>query len=532
MTRCILYARVSTERQAERQASIPAQLRIMKDYVKKKGWSIAKVYKEEGESARTTDRPVLKAALEHARKDGSIDVVLVHKMDRLTRSILDSLMIRADLKSAGVRLDSATEHIGEKPHEVMQQNIVAAVNEWYSANLAEEAKKGLNQAVLEGRWPHQPPMGYTMGKNEQGKSIPVPDKETAPFAKLMFQLYANDQYSLRELSREMARRGCFDSTGKPMLVDIVRKRLSNPFYIGKMRWRGKIYPGAHEPIVSASTFKQVQKIMARRSRRPGEDPRRHSFLLRGLALCRVCERLMTAERHRKGSYYRCLPTSRGGERICSQPYAREDVIDAEAVDFYRRISTTSKGLDALAAQLQERLKDREANAKRELKKLRKKIAASEEKLVNVSSLLVEGKLSERAYEPIRERTENAIMMMEGQVEELEGVKATADADMLPLAVQLAGRLDVVHKALGKRRRKDLARLVFRSIEVHDRHVVAAELQPPFSWLFDEVVLRPKSGNPWPATSSSLECPQDTSLNENKLLQAILSEPRVRKVMGC
>lgn len=531
MTRCILYARVSTDKQAERQASIPAQLKAMKDYAQKKGWSILKAFEEEGESARSADRPVLQEALQYAQTEPSVDVFLVHKLDRLARSILDTVTIRMNLKASEVRIDSVTEHIGDKAHEVMQQNIVAVVNEWYSSNLSEEAKKGQRQAIQEGRWPHKSPYGYTASKNEQGKAIKVPDPKTGPAVKLMFDLYATDNFSFKGVARELARRGYLDRTGKPFRQDIIRRRLRNPFYAGKLPWGGEIHDGIHEPLVPLSIFGHVQEIIENRSRRPGFAEYRHTFLLRGLLVCLVCKRYMSAERHAKGSYYRCQPYNRPVSELCSQPYAREDVIDAEVLAIYRKIRFKNKEADAVAAAAKDAIAGRQRQYAEELTRVRSELSRVQERLVGASSLLAEGTLSPRAYEPLRERTEATLLRLEGRIQELEEATAV-DEGILPLAIRLASRLDLVHEVLDKKQSKQLAACIFKSITVYDRHVLDFEFRAPFSGLIaPDLVLRFSEEPSEGANGVSWECPQETPGRSKSRLLSVTGIPDVERVLS-
>src|SRR5687767_13164753 len=101
----LIYARVSTDKQAEKDLSIPAQLQAMRDYARGHDWRIVEEFIEPGASATTADRPQLQRLLLRV-KDGQpkVDVVLVHKLDRLARSMEQHVTIRALLKRAGARL--------------------------------------------------------------------------------------------------------------------------------------------------------------------------------------------------------------------------------------------------------------------------------------------------------------------------------------------------------------------------------------------------------------------------------------------
>ena len=106
----VIYLRVSTKEQAAKDAtgegySIPAQREACIRYVAERGWNLADEFTDAGESARTADRPMLKAMLRRVA-EGGVGAVVVHKIDRLARSMEDHVAIRAALRHAGVQLVS------------------------------------------------------------------------------------------------------------------------------------------------------------------------------------------------------------------------------------------------------------------------------------------------------------------------------------------------------------------------------------------------------------------------------------------
>lgn len=115
--KCLIYARVSTGVQAERQLSIPAQLAAMRQHANQQGWQVLEEYLEAGMSGRSTGRPELTKLLARCREEGSgIDVVLVHKLDRLARNLADHVAIRSYLAKAKIRLlDNASSKIVGSP---------------------------------------------------------------------------------------------------------------------------------------------------------------------------------------------------------------------------------------------------------------------------------------------------------------------------------------------------------------------------------------------------------------------------------
>ena len=165
---CILYARVSTDKQAQKELSIPAQLAAMRQFAKGNGWRVLEEYVDRGESARTMKRPKLQKLIRFCGEKKGVGIVVVHKLDRMARNLPDYLTIKAELKKKGIRLVSMTENFEDSVTGRLLENIIASISEWYSGNLGEEIKKAALVKLQRGEWPQRPPIGY--------KSIRIEDK--------------------------------------------------------------------------------------------------------------------------------------------------------------------------------------------------------------------------------------------------------------------------------------------------------------------------------------------------------------------
>jgi site-specific DNA recombinase len=165
MKRAAIYLRVSTSAQAKRNRepegySIPAQREACLRKAAELGCEVVGEFTDRGESTKTADRPQLQLLLERVRQERDLDCVIVHKVDRLARNRYDDATISYTLKVAGVELHSVTENIDDTPFGRFMHAIVAANAEFYSANLAAEAKKGLVQKAKSGGTPTRAPLGY------------------------------------------------------------------------------------------------------------------------------------------------------------------------------------------------------------------------------------------------------------------------------------------------------------------------------------------------------------------------------------
>lgn len=336
---CLIYARVSTGAQAERQLSIPAQLFAMREYAAQRGWSIVEEFTEEGVSARTTARPALIGLLSRCRQsEPAIDVVLVHKLDRVARNLADHVAIQGSLKAANVRLISVTEQLEDSVSGKLVEHVMASIAEFYSANLSEEVKKGLAQRIRQGGWPHLTPPGYRRGSSDKTPRPIEIDPVKGPLLREAFERWAGGAWTQRSLCAWLGQQGLFIS--KSRLSAILR----NPFYCGRIVWKGQEHSGAHPPLISSELFAQVQAVL-KAKRQPTVRKSSQWGLLHGLACCE-CGSVMSSVQHRRFRYYRCRRAQRSHNR-CRHPYAPEGRIHQELLEIYDGIALTRLTLHSL-----------------------------------------------------------------------------------------------------------------------------------------------------------------------------------------
>jgi DNA invertase Pin-like site-specific DNA recombinase len=320
---CLIYARVSTDKQADKELSIPAQLQAMRQYAAQRGWQVLEEFIDAGVSGRTTARPMLHRLLARCRNPhDQIEVVLVHKIDRLARNVADHAMIRVMLKQRGIRLASVVENLDDSVSGQLVEHMMAAVAEFHSSNLSEETKKGMRQKVLQGGWPHLPPRGYRI-EREGVTSRVVIDPVEGPLLAEAFELYASGWFSVKRLCGHLAKSGLRSRHGGPLAPSHLTRLLANPFYIARVHWKDLQVPAQHPALVPVELFEQVQAVLRRRHRqlRPGEGLA--GFPLRSVARCAECGGRITVDRRPRWNYYRC---SRQAYRrdLCSARFCRAE----------------------------------------------------------------------------------------------------------------------------------------------------------------------------------------------------------------
>jgi len=480
---CLLYARVSTDKQAQKALSIPAQLDAMRQHARREGWKIVGHFVDRGESAKTANRPELKRLILHCKEHKDVDLVVVHKIDRLARNTLDYATIKAVLKQKGIRLVSVSEPFEDNPIGHFLENIIASISEWYSANLGDEIRKANLAKLNQGEWPHRPPIGYKSIRGDRNRAQHIPDETTAPLVQQAFELFATGQYSLLTLSEEMFHRGLATQRGNRYSAENIKKLLSREFYIGRLRWRDQMYSGKHPPLVTPQLFHRVQDVLKRRGVDTGEKGRLE-FLLRGMAYCRACGRRLSGEIHPRGSYYRCLPHI--GQPRCAQPYTPVAHLDQQLERLYERLQPPPGFVELLRSEVRGMAQQRQHLARRERETHVNAVTEIEAKELRLLDEMLAGKVPRDVYDKLAHKYREKRQQAEARLAQLD-VDYEDPLKFLDQCASIADTLGFLHRSFEFPQRKTLARAVFKRIVVSGRTIVGVELNPPFSLFFADTI---------------------------------------------
>jgi DNA invertase Pin-like site-specific DNA recombinase len=478
---CLLYARVSTDKQAQKGLSIPAQIEAMREHAKKNSWKVIGHYVDEGESATTANRPELKNLLQHCKENKGVEIVIVHKLDRLARNLIDHATIKAILKQKGIKLVSVSEPFDDNPVGNLLENIIASVSEWYSANLGQEIRKAQFAKLKKGEWPQKPPVGYKSVKREDGRTNHVPDKKTAPLVRQAFELFSTGNYSLKTLAEEMHSRGLKTRYDRIYSPESIKTTLTKRFYISRLEWQGKEYKGKHQSIVSSDLFYRVQDVLTKRSVDTGEKGRLE-FLLRGVAYCQMCNRKLTAEIHPRGSYYRCLPNIH--KEKCSQQYSPVKLLDGQLEALYEKLQPSRKLLELLKIEMQEIAHKRKKIAQKEIKNLKRTIEDLENKEIKLLDEMLGGKIQRDIYEKVEKKYTAKKKEAEARLSQFE-VNYNDPLDFLDKCITVSSMLFYLHQRFNYEQKKNLTKVVFEKIYVQNKAIVDVKLNSPFSFLLKE-----------------------------------------------
>jgi site-specific DNA recombinase len=335
--RCAIYIRVSTEDQAKEGYSLEAQEERLSFFSKSQDWNIYKIYEDKGYSAKDLNRPALKDLLFDIKLK-RFDVILVYKIDRLSRKLKDLIEIVLKLNGYGIGIKSATEPIDTTtPAGRLIFHQLGSFAQYERELISERTKFGMMKRLKQGLWNGQPPYGY---KVTDGKLEINPEEDQ--IVKKVFDLYVEKNMGVINIANELWKLGYQprNSKKKRWKANTIHNILRNPIYIGKVRWGGEEAEGIHQPIVEKDIFEFVQgKLSANRTwTKRYESP--NNFL--GIVYCGLCKSPMHIhypgnENKRRYKYYVC--SQRLGYKTCDQEYIRADILEKSIIEELKNLST-------------------------------------------------------------------------------------------------------------------------------------------------------------------------------------------------
>src|SRR4030095_7634914 len=202
----IIYCRVSTKEQAQ-NLSLATQERECRLYCQRQGFHVDRVFIEEGESAKTVNRPEFQKLLLYCRENKrKIGYVVVYSLSRFSRHTTDHHQIKALLSSFGVRLRSATEPIDDSSSGKFIESMIAAVAQFDNDQRSERTIAGMKAASQQGRWTFPAPIGYC-NITTNGVCRLEPDPIRAPVIKMAFELFASGRFDQDQVLRRITAEG-------------------------------------------------------------------------------------------------------------------------------------------------------------------------------------------------------------------------------------------------------------------------------------------------------------------------------------
>ncbi len=306
------------------------------------GWTALPTrYDDGGFTGGNLDRPAMQRLLDDIER-GELDMVVVYKVDRLSRSLLDFARVMERFEKKNVGFVSITQHFDTSSSMGrLVLNVLLSFAQFERELISERTRDKIAAARRRGKWTGGPPvLGYRVDTDRRALAV-VPEEATV--VQLAFELYLKTRSigavaarlnSLGHTQKRHTTRSGKVVGGRPWDKNAVHRLIRNPLFAGKVKQNDELYAGEHPPLIGMDVFERVQKGLADRSTgRGARHSRRPEYLLTGILRCLPCNAAMTSSvgRGRNGKsyrYYRCRREANEGTACPTGLLAADEVESA------------------------------------------------------------------------------------------------------------------------------------------------------------------------------------------------------------
>ena len=309
--KAVIYARYSSH--SQREESIEQQVEECTEFAMRHNMTVVEVYADKAVSGRTDKRISFQRMMRDAEKK-KFDCVIAYKSNRIARNMLNALQYEEKLAKLGIETFYCREEYGNTPQGRFALRMMMSMNQFYSENLSEDIKRGIQDNARNAKVNGRIPLGYKRG--EDGKY--AIDEKNAPIVREVFRRTKEGE-RFADIARDLNARGIRTKNGNEWNKGSFHRMLRNPTYYGTYRNSGITIENAVPPLVTKDAFEQVQLILKDKDRPIG---RKAEYLLTGKLFCGECNAPMTGESGTshtgtKYNYYAC--------RKCRKRVRQDDI---------------------------------------------------------------------------------------------------------------------------------------------------------------------------------------------------------------
>ena len=412
MLRAVIYARFSSDNQ--REESIDAQVRICTEYCKHRGYLLNNVYADEAKSGRfVTKREAYNQMMVDAMEK-KFDIIIFHKLDRNARNEFNYYSFQNTLNQLGIRYEYAVQPIDDSPEGKMMESMLVGMAAYYSRNLANEVKKGLNEnaykALFNGG---RPPFGFKIENQKY-----VIDPFEAEGVRMIFRMFLSN-HSYAEIANALAEKGYQTKEGKNFskssMYDILRNEKYIGTYIFNKALTGKngkrnTHPVDNEniirlenaipAIISKEDFYAVNKKRLSNVHTGPKYAAKEKYILTGKITCGLCGGPMSGHRvygrarkdgsKKKFIYYKCTTNIRTNVGSCQQKSIKRDWLEDIVLNAISEKIFSSKAMDTITKNMTDVFSTISKKSKNQIEELLTAKRMAERKLNNLYDLVENG----------------------------------------------------------------------------------------------------------------------------------------------
>ena len=366
--RCAVYCRVSSDERLDQEFnSIDAQKEAGHAYIasqRAEGWiPVADDYDDPGYSGGNTDRPALKRLLADIER-GRIDIVVVYKIDRLTRSLADFAKMVDVFDQHDVSFSAVTQQINSATSMGrLMLNVLLSFAQFEREVTSERIRDKIAAAKRKGMWMGGVP---SIGYDVVNRQLVVNDAEAAVVRRIfeeMLTIGSPTQIAANLTAEGITTKAWTTQEGQTRSGTRIDKKylhklLRNRIYLGELSHKGNWYPGAHRPIIDRALWDKVHAVLAKDSHARSVETKirsRTDALLRGLLYAPSGERMYptySSKRGHKYHYYVSKSESRFGAPGKSFARLPAPEIEAAVVAQIRTVLTSPESVAAVVRHIQ------------------------------------------------------------------------------------------------------------------------------------------------------------------------------------
>ena len=384
-----IYIRVSTKKQVEEGYSLDAQKERLEKLCETNGYIIYKIYSDEGKSAKNTKRTAYQEMMEDMR-EGKFDKIIVTKLDRISRSLIDLEELIQDLQKHNCSFETASEKIDlDSSIGVMFVRLLGIFAQFERERISERINDTFEEMVAQGRpITGSQPFGY---KIENGKVVINEDEKDT-----VIEIF---NYFEKVQSQRATYFHVRENHNYPWTYSYFRKTFKNKLYTG----RYKNNDNYTTPIITKEQFDRVQNIIKSKHIKTYSN---RIYLFTGLLVDVYCGHKLVASTYhkntpREGVHYRCNKHTR--EKECPNGTA----INEKVLEKYL--------LENIENEISLYFENIELNYKKNIEKKfdpKKKIKALKDELARTTNVYTKGRMTEEDYDLEYERIEKEIKDLE------------------------------------------------------------------------------------------------------------------------
>lgn len=420
--RAVAYGRFSSNNQ--RDESIDAQLRAIRDYCERENIQLVEIYTDEAQSATTDLRDDFKNMIDDIFSGKlDIDTVLVHKFNRFARNKYDSAIYKKRLRDIGIKVVSVTQPIDDSPEGRILESLIEAMDEYYSENLALEVKKGMLENALKGKHTGG---GKLLGLSVDDEGYYYPD-ENAHIVKRIFEEYANGVPKSRIVAR-LNEEGYRNQYGRRFNTRTLSDYLQNEKYIGNFVYHHtqtetvRLDGIIKDPIIDEHLWQEVQQ---KKSNRHKPRYRKRKYIMTGKLRCGVCGFTYCGSGGKKktekgegAAYYKCAGRVKH-KGSCTNPSLNKDYYEKLIIDTITENVLTDNAINAIAEKVLAQLEKERKAPQVPTAKLNKQLNKVKEQQEKLMELYINGGLEIDLLEEKNKALKAEKKHLEDQIEKNE-----------------------------------------------------------------------------------------------------------------